>query len=127
MIIFGTRAYVQALAMVNFICNNCHNPAAQRVMQRVVRFTLFFIPFLKYPANPPSIGNSDTIGRRTTLYLILIALSLLIVVGVAVAARQLAARFGTWNGAVLAVAAGIAESDEIIEWLRHAREGAREE
>ena len=44
MIIFGTRAYLQAVAMVNFICTNCHNPAAQRVMRRVVRFTLFFIP-----------------------------------------------------------------------------------
>ena len=44
MIIFGTRAYAHALAMVTFICNNCHNPAAQRVMRRVVRFTLFFIP-----------------------------------------------------------------------------------
>ncbi len=44
MIIFGTRGYLQVLAMVNFICTNCHNPAAQKVVQRIVRFTLFFIP-----------------------------------------------------------------------------------
>ena len=44
MIIFGTRGYLRVLAMVNFICNNCHNPAAQRVVARITRFTLFFIP-----------------------------------------------------------------------------------
>ena len=44
MIIFGTRGYLRVLAMVNFVCNNCHNPAAQRVVQRITRFTLFFIP-----------------------------------------------------------------------------------
>ena len=25
------------------------------------------VPFLKYPANPPAVGNGDTIGDRTTL------------------------------------------------------------
>ena len=44
MIIFGTRGYLRVLAIVNFICNNCHNPAAQKVTQRLVKFTLFFIP-----------------------------------------------------------------------------------
>jgi hypothetical protein len=44
MIIFGTRGYLYTLAMVNFICQRCHNPAAQKVLHRVTRFTLFFIP-----------------------------------------------------------------------------------
>src|SRR6266550_517717 len=30
------------------------------------------VPFLKYPANPPSVGDPDTIGRRTLLYLAMI-------------------------------------------------------
>lgn len=44
MIIFGTRSYVTALAIIQFVCNTCHVQAAQRVLKRVTRFTLFFIP-----------------------------------------------------------------------------------
>ena len=38
---------------------------------------VFLVPFLKYPANPPSVGDPDTIGRRTELYLAMIVCSLL--------------------------------------------------
>jgi len=37
---------------------------------------VFLLPFLKYPANPPSVGDPDTIGRRTALYLVAVAWSL---------------------------------------------------
>ncbi len=33
-------------------------------------------PWLKYPPNPPAVGNPDTLGRRQALYVSLIALSL---------------------------------------------------
>ncbi|HVF73935.1 MAG TPA: CbtA family protein [Acidimicrobiales bacterium] len=39
--------------------------------------TLALVPALKYPANPPAVGDPDTVGRRTTLYLILLAWSVL--------------------------------------------------
>ncbi len=42
---------------------------------------VFLIPFLKYPANPPAVGDPETIGARTTAYFTLVALSLLIVLG----------------------------------------------
>ena len=29
--------------------------------------TVFLVPFLKYPANPPGVGDPDTITRRTLL------------------------------------------------------------
>ena len=29
---------------------------------------VYVVPFAKYPANPPSVGNPDTIGYRTELY-----------------------------------------------------------
>jgi predicted cobalt transporter CbtA len=35
----------------------------------------FLLPFLKYPANPPAVGDPDTIGRRTALYLVAVAWS----------------------------------------------------
>ncbi|HZV73745.1 MAG TPA: CbtA family protein [Conexibacter sp.] len=38
---------------------------------------VFLVPFVKYPANPPSVGHPDTIGRRTDLYAVMLACSLL--------------------------------------------------
>lgn len=38
---------------------------------------LYLVPFLKYPANPPSVGDPATIGERTTLYFGMMAISLL--------------------------------------------------
>lgn len=35
------------------------------------------LPFLKYPANPPGIGEPSTIGSRTSSYLAMVVLSLL--------------------------------------------------
>jgi uncharacterized membrane protein YidH (DUF202 family) len=48
---------------------------------------LYLVPFLKYPANPPSVGEADTIGRRTELYVLMVAISVL----AAVAATRLRA------------------------------------
>ncbi|MGI0065851.1 MAG: CbtA family protein, partial [Nitrosotalea sp.] len=36
---------------------------------------LYFIPFLKYPANPPTVGEPDTIAFRATTYALFVALS----------------------------------------------------
>ena len=38
---------------------------------------VYLVPFLKYPANPPSVGDPDTISKRTELYLAMIVCSLL--------------------------------------------------
>jgi hypothetical protein len=52
----------------------------------------WLVPFLKYPANPPGIGDPSTIGIRTAAYLTIAAVSVTAcLIGVA-AARQLAAR-----------------------------------
>ena len=37
------------------------------------------VPFLKYPANPPAVGDPSTIGRRTALYLLMLGLSIVAV------------------------------------------------
>jgi hypothetical protein len=37
--------------------------------------TIFIIPFLKYPANPPTVGDVDTVVLRSILYLSFIAIS----------------------------------------------------
>jgi hypothetical protein len=66
---------------------------------------LILMPQIKYPANPPSIGEPETIGMRTALYFTMIALSVIAAVAAVSTARQLTRRLGTWNGAI---AAGIA-------------------
>jgi len=45
------------------------------VLAGIMWFALFLIPFLKYPANPPTVGDGDTIVLRAILYLSFIALS----------------------------------------------------
>lgn len=54
------------------------------------------VPAIRFPANPPGIGMADTIGARTTAYLVLLVTSVgLAIVAVALAAR-LSQRLGTW-------------------------------
>jgi predicted cobalt transporter CbtA len=36
------------------------------------------VPALKYPANPPAVGDPDTVGERTVQWLVLVALSLVL-------------------------------------------------
>jgi predicted cobalt transporter CbtA len=56
---------------------------------------VFLLPFLKYPANPPAVGDPDTIGRRTALYLVAVAWSLV-------------ATWGGWRAWRTLVAKGVA-------------------
>lgn len=60
------------------------------------------LPFLKYPANPPSVGNPATLDRRTALYFAMILFSLLGVIVWAWLSRSLAPRFGAWNAVLTA-------------------------
>ena len=41
----------------------------------VMWFTMYIIPFLKYPANPPTVGDGETVVLRAILYLSFIAIS----------------------------------------------------
>ena len=38
--------------------------------------TTVLVPFLRYPANPPAVGDPDTVARRTLLYFAAVAASL---------------------------------------------------
>jgi Probable cobalt transporter subunit (CbtA) len=64
---------------------------------------LYLVPFVKYPANPPSVGNPDTIAERTWLYLSMIAISILAAIA---ALRVRAALAPRWPGMGANVAAG---------------------
>jgi predicted cobalt transporter CbtA len=61
-----------------------------------------FLPFLKYPPNPPSVGNPATIDQRTALYF---AMILLVAVGVFVwwrLSKLFAPNLGAWNATLAA-------------------------
>ncbi len=45
------------------------------VLAGIMWFTIFLIPFLKYPANPPTVGDPETVVLRSILYLSFIAIS----------------------------------------------------
>lgn len=66
---------------------------------------VYFVPFVKYPANPPSIGHPETIRDRGNLYLVMVACSLLLLIAAVVLGRRLAPRFGNWNATLLALTA----------------------
>tara|TARA_B110000014_G_C20078148_1_gene563008 strand:+ start:82 stop:801 length:720 start_codon:yes stop_codon:yes gene_type:complete len=51
------------------------------ILAGLMWFTLFVIPFLKYPANPPTVGDGETVILRGVLYLAFIAISGLTAVG----------------------------------------------
>ncbi|WP_462188973.1 MULTISPECIES: CbtA family protein [unclassified Frankia] len=79
-------------------------PRGTAALVALAGFTaVYLLPDLKYPANPPAIGNPDTIGRRTVLYFLMILISVIVVVGTGVAARRL----GGWNATIAAVVGGL--------------------
>lgn len=63
---------------------------------------IYFVPFLKYPANPPGIGESDTIRQRGFLYLLMVFASIVLLALAVWLGRRLTTRFGTWNASLLA-------------------------
>ncbi len=63
---------------------------------------IVLVPTLKYPANPPSVGNPETIGVRTGAFFLLIAFSVAAMVFSIQAGRRLRKRYGLWNASLLA-------------------------
>ncbi|MEU4264388.1 CbtA family protein [Streptomyces argenteolus] len=64
--------------------------------------TVYVVPFLKYPANPPAVGNPDTLDQRTGLFFLMVALSVLLAVAAVIVGKRLAPRLGNWNATITA-------------------------
>jgi len=58
-----------------------HNVKKAMVLAGIMWLSIYFIPFLKYPANPPTVGDTETVILRAVLYLSFIAISGLSVIG----------------------------------------------
>jgi predicted cobalt transporter CbtA len=65
-------------------------------------------PFLKYPPNPPAVGNPETIGPRTALFFIMVAISIAAAVFAVWLQRRMQTNRGAWNATLIAGAAYIA-------------------
>jgi predicted cobalt transporter CbtA len=66
---------------------------------------VYVVPNLKYPANPPSVGDPATIGLRTKLYFVMIAFSLAAMIGAWMLRNRLVRPLGEWDAALIAAAA----------------------
>ena len=65
------------------------------------------VPALKYPANPPSVGQPDTIAYRTWLFLAMLLASILAATAATLLRGRLVGRLGGWNATLAAAAAFI--------------------
>ena len=45
------------------------------ILAGIMWITIYLIPFLKYPANPPTVGDAETVVLRSILYISFIAIS----------------------------------------------------
>jgi hypothetical protein len=65
--------------------------------------TIYLVPFVKYPANPPSIGNPDTIGDRAGLYLVMVVGSVVFSLVAVWLGQRMAPKLGNWNATLVGV------------------------
>ncbi|MBB4919587.1 CbtA family protein [Streptosporangium saharense] len=56
---------------------------------------IVLVPFVKYPANPPAVGDPETINQRTVLYLVAVVIGIL-AVGAAAAAYRYVSSTEAW-------------------------------
>lgn len=69
---------------------------------------VYLVPFFKYPANPPSVGNPDTIQYRTAIYFGMVLISVIGMVAALNLGRALLERMERWHAIVIAGAAYLA-------------------
>jgi Probable cobalt transporter subunit (CbtA) len=78
---------------------------------------LYLVPFLKYPANPPAVGNHETIGQRAGLYGVMVVACVVFAAAAVWLRQALAPRCGAWNATLLAGIAGAAAIGVVMALL----------
>lgn len=110
---FGVVAFAVAMgalfAVVFVVANGRVGDIAPRMLSILLGAGAFgavvLVPALKYPPNPPSIGQSDTIRERTGLYLLMVLLSVALALGAVWLGRKLVSRLGVWSASLTGVGA----------------------
>jgi hypothetical protein len=99
----GLFALVFALAFRRMGDYGPRTTAALLALSGIV--AVYVVPNLKYPANPPSVGDPETITMRTELYFAMILISLAAMIAAWMLRNRLVAQYGGWNASLIAVAA----------------------
>jgi predicted cobalt transporter CbtA len=63
---------------------------------------VILVPSLKYPPDPPSVGNPETIGIRTAAYFLIVTISLAMMTLSIKGWKYWRKSWGNWNAALLA-------------------------
>lgn len=61
LVVWGFKTYIRFLGIVTFVCGRCGNPAAQRLEERVRKFTFFWIPL--FPVKRQTVATCTFCGR----------------------------------------------------------------
>lgn len=86
-----------------------YGPRATSALLAAAGFvTVCLVPLIKYPANPPSVGEPETIRIRTALFFAMVLISVVAAIGSVILRNRLVSRFGTWNASLIAAAAYLA-------------------
>lgn len=108
MLIFGLAMGALFAVLFCVLHARAQSPAPRRLSLLLAAgafVAVYLVPFVKYPPNPPAVGQSDTIGMRTAWYLTMVLVSVVLAVAAVWLARSLTDRFGAWNGRLLAAGA----------------------
>ncbi len=84
-------------------------PSQSTAVVALVGYVSFsLVPFLKYPATPPAVGDGDTIGDRTLYYFIVQGIAILAAIAAVLVARRLLDRIGTYRTLLVTVGGFVA-------------------
>jgi predicted cobalt transporter CbtA len=70
--------------------------------------SIVLVPALKYPANPPAVGDPETIGSRTALYFAMIVISVAALIFAVGLAKSLSSRYEGWSAGLVGAASYVA-------------------
>lgn len=67
--------------------------------------SIYVVPAIKYPPNPPAAADPDTIQLRTALYFVMLAISIGAMLAAWALRQRLVKSLGAWNGSLAAAGA----------------------
>ncbi|AQA02337.1 cobalt transporter [Mycobacterium sp. MS1601] len=76
--------------------------ALSGVLAAGMLLSVWVVPALKYPPNPPAVSLDGTLQQRTLLYVLMVVLSVVILVAAVHLGRRLTTKLGAWNAALSA-------------------------
>lgn len=71
------------------------------LLAAAVFVAIVVVPALKYPPNPPAVGEAETIAYRSWTFFLMMAVSIAAMATSFALARRLSAGYGGWNAALM--------------------------